>query len=161
MMLELNSFRSIIENVPLVSIDICLVCDGKILLGKRNNQPLKGQWFTPGGRIFKNESWQECMLRVAKTELGLVIEDLPNYTLMGIWDHFYENSVMDEKVSTHYVNLPHYCLLAERPKLSVDVQHEAFSWFGLDEIVSARSGSFHEYIQCYASWLINMGIKND
>ena len=100
-MLELDIFKSIVKNAHLVSIDLCLVHDGEILLGKRTNEPLKGKWFTPGGRIYKNEPWQECMRRVTCSYLGLVIDDLPSFTLMGVWDHLYENSVMDENVSTH------------------------------------------------------------
>ena len=52
-MLDSKNFKIIIENTPLVSIDLCIVCDSQILLGKRENEPLKGVWFTPGGRIFK------------------------------------------------------------------------------------------------------------
>ena len=48
-MLDSQSFQTAVENAPLVSIDLCLVCQGQILLGKRNNEPLKGYWFTPGG----------------------------------------------------------------------------------------------------------------
>jgi len=157
--LELSTFKSIVENTPLVSIDICLIYGGKLLLGKRNNQPLRGEWFTPGGRVFKNEPWQECLRRVAKSEIGLVVEDIADFRLMGVWDHFYENSLMDEQVSTHYVNLPHYFFLTKRPKLSIDQQHDDLSWFDLEEI--SNSNSFHEYIQGYASWLIKFRSKND
>jgi len=158
-MLEPDIFKSIVKNAPLVSIDLCLVHDGEILLGKRANEPLKGNWFTPGGRILKNEPWQECMRRVSFSELGLVIEDLPGFTLMGVWDHLYENSVMDEKISTHYVNLPHYCILEERPSLFIDQQHNDLRWFDLDEV--AGKNGFHEYMQSYASWLIKMDKDND
>lgn len=62
-------------------------------------------------------------------------------------------------MSTHYVNLPHYFLLTERPKISIDQQHFDLSWFDLDEVVG--SGSFHKYVRNYASLLINSGINND
>ena len=81
------------------------------------------------------------------------------FKLMGAWDHFNENSVMDEKVSTHYVNLPHRCRLMEKPKLTMDQQHNDLSWFDLEKIVG--NNSFHKYIRNYASWLINVGIDND
>ena len=119
-MLEPSTFKFIIENTPLVSIDICLVYKGKMLLGRRNNQPLKGEWFTPGGRIFKDEPWQECLRRIIGSELGISVEDPIRFNLMGVWDHFYENSVTDENVSTHYVNIPHYCVFKEKPKLFID-----------------------------------------
>jgi len=158
-MLELDTFKSIVKNAPLVSIDICLVNDGRILLGNRNFDPLKGMWFTPGGRVFKNELWTDCMRRIVFSELGLVIEDLSNFKLMGVWDHFYINSFMDENVSTHYVNFPHYCILDEIPKLFMDNQHNDLKWFDLDEV--AGKNGFHKYMQNYASWLIKVDKNND
>ena len=53
-MLEREVFKKVVKNTPLVSIDICIVWDEKFLLGKRKNDPLKGFFFTPGGRILKN-----------------------------------------------------------------------------------------------------------
>jgi hypothetical protein len=40
-MLELDMFKSIVENASLVPIDTCLACKGKILMDRRNNQLLK------------------------------------------------------------------------------------------------------------------------
>ena len=125
-MLESRSFKVIVENALLVSIDLCLVSDSKILLGKRNNEPLKGNWFTPGGRIHKNESWQHALLRICEVEVGLrgiLIED---FSLMGVWDHFYINSVFGKVISTHYVNLPHYTNFKFRPEITLDNQHGDF-----------------------------------
>ncbi len=151
-MLEPDTFKSIVENAPLVSIDICLVYKGKILLGRRNNQPLKGEWFSPGGRIFKNEPWQECIRRVVGSELGITIKDPTNFKLMGVWDHFYANSVMDENVSTHYVNLPHFACFKSMPLIVLDDQHVEFDWFDLQLV--ATDEVFHPYMKNYAEWLI-------
>ena len=158
-MLEIDTFRTVVENSPLVSIDICLVYDSKMLLGKRNNEPLRGQWFTPGGRILKNECWQDCLRRLAQTELGLCVTDTNEFTLMGIWDHFYPNGAVGDAISTHYVNLPHYCFLKEQPKILADEQHDNLSWFDLEEIKD--NDNFHEYMQIYATWLLSKEIKND
>ena len=81
-MLDPQTFKSVIENTPLVSIDLCLFCNGQILLGKRSNEPLKGKWFTPGGRIHKNETWQDALLRIVEVELGLVDVSLDSCSLM-------------------------------------------------------------------------------
>ncbi|MDA7768606.1 NUDIX domain-containing protein [Porticoccaceae bacterium] len=158
-MLDSTTFRTVVENTPLVSIDICLVYDNKMLLGKRTNEPLKGQWFTPGGRVLKNESWQDCLRRVAHLELGWNVDHTGGFNLMGVWDHFYQNSAFDAGISTHYVNLPHYCFLKEKPILTADEQHDNLSWFDLEEI--NNNENFHEYMHSYASWLIKMSNKND
>jgi colanic acid biosynthesis protein WcaH len=114
-----ETFKTVVESTPLVSIDLCLVFERRLLMGLRQNEPLKGQSFTPGGRLLKNERWQDGLARIAKTELGLTVTS-DDFELMGVWDHFYENSAIGEGVSTHYVNLPHVCFLESRPVLSLD-----------------------------------------
>ena len=158
-MLDPKIFRTIVEHTPLVSIDLCLVCRGEILLGKRNNEPLKGWWFTPGGRIQKNETWQNGLRRIALSELGLPVEDIDRFTLMGVWDHFYLNSVVDQEISTHYLNLPHYACFETRPEIVADNQHSEFEWFGLKVVVNNEA--FHTYMGNYADWLIKKRVNTD
>jgi colanic acid biosynthesis protein WcaH len=150
-MLDSKIFKVVLQNAPLVSIDLCLVYRGQLLLGKRTNEPIKDQWFTPGGRIHKNESWQAALERIAATELGLMVPNLAHCELMGVWDHFYPNSVFDEEISTHYVNLPHSIVFQSKPSISGDAQHHNFVWFDLDEIL--KNGSFHRYVRDYANHL--------
>lgn len=38
---------------PLISIYLCLVCKGQLLRVMRINEPLKGRYFIPRGRIHK------------------------------------------------------------------------------------------------------------
>ena len=152
-MLDVQTFKVVIENTPLVYIDLCLVCNGQILLGKRRNEPLKGRWFTPGGRIHKNETWQDALLRIAEVELGLSGIAVEDFALMGVWDHFYNNSALDQNTSTHYVNLPHYAEFKSKPQLALDDQHGEFKWFDLS--VVAKDEKFHPYIRNYASCLLN------
>lgn len=158
-MLDTQTFKTIIENTPLVSIDLCLVCDGQVLLGKRANEPLKGEWFTPGGRIYKNETWQRALLRIITTELGLSDISVEEFVLMGVWDHFYSNSAVDQEVSTHYVNLPHYASISVKPSIKLDKQHDDLKWFGLEEVLNSEC--FHEYLRSYVSWLIERDINYD
>ena len=152
-MLDVQTFKTVIENTPLVSIDLCLVCDDQLLLGKRNNDPLKGEWFTPGGRIHKNETWQHALIRIVKAELGLCDIAVEDFSLMGIWDHFYHNSALDQDISTHYVNLPHYAEFQTKPEIILDDQHAEFEWFDLSDV--SKDEKFNLYMRNYASWLLN------
>ena len=158
-MLDSQTFKTVVKNTLLVSIDLCLVCKGQMLLGKRNNEPLKGQWFTPGSRIQKNESWQDCLRRIALSELGLSIQKVDDFKLMGIWDHFYPNSIFGSEISTHYVNLPHFASFESRPNVLADDQHNEFKWFDLE--VVANDEMFHSYIKNYANYLVNRGINSN
>jgi colanic acid biosynthesis protein WcaH len=160
LILDKQTFKDVIKNAPLVSIDLCLVCNDQLLLGKRNNAPLKGEWFTPGGRIYKNETWQHALLRIVKAELGLYDLRVEDFTLMGMWDHFYKNSAIDQNTSTHYINLPHNAWLQSKPEITLDDQHAKFRWFDLAVVSSDEK--FHSYMRNYASWLLNnRGNKDD
>ena len=152
-MLDVQTFKTVLENTPLVSIDLCLICNDQILLGRRRNEPLKGLWFTPGGRIHKNETWQSALLRIAKVELGLSGIAVEGFALMGIWDHFYNNSALNQNISTHYVNLPHYAEFKSAPQITLDDQHGEFKWFDLS--IVSNDETYHPYMRNYASWLLN------
>ena len=152
-MLDVQTFKVVIKNTPSVSIDLCLICNGQILVGKRSNEPLKGRWFTPGGRIHKNETWQDALLRIAEMELGLGDTLLEKFSLMGVWDHFYNNSALDQNTSTHYVNLPHYAGFQSEPEITLDDQHGEFKWFDLSVVFKDEKS--HLCIRNYASWLLN------
>lgn len=105
-----------------------------MLLSMRNNKALRGQWFTLDGRILKNESWQDRLKRIAQSEVGLNVTDTSKFTLMDIWDHFNPNSAVEDSISTHYVNLTHYCCLKGKRVLMADEQHDNLSCFDLEEI---------------------------
>ena len=40
---------AVVDNVPLVSVDLVAKHDGGVLLGRHENEPAKGEWFVPGG----------------------------------------------------------------------------------------------------------------
>ena len=81
-MLDTQTFKTVVENTPLVSIGMRSVCKGQLFLGKRINKPLRRELFTPGGRIYKNETWQDAILRIVNAELGLCNTALEDFNLM-------------------------------------------------------------------------------
>ena len=48
-----SDWRTIVEHAPIVSIDLIVEHDGGIVLGKRTNEPAKGEWFPPGRNVRK------------------------------------------------------------------------------------------------------------
>lgn len=152
-------FDLAVEALPLVSLDLCFICDGKLLLGKRNNRPARGWWFTPGGRIRKGEACDAALQRIAQEEVGLSDFSVSQACLMGVWDHFYEDSAFSDQLSTHYVNLPHYCLLesAEICKLVLPFgrleQHSDWRWLSVESVV--RDSNVNSYVRVYAQWILD------
>ncbi len=91
--LPLPKFERSVGALPLVSVDwVLLNPAGQMLLGHLRNAPAHHWWFTPGGRVRKNEPLASCLQRVAASELGLQASYLQGARLMGVWDHFYEDS---------------------------------------------------------------------
>lgn len=132
-MIPQSKFKSAVDVLPLVSIDLFIVCNGLLLLGKRNNRPAKGFLFTPGGRIGRNEALTLAFSRIAREELGLENYLLLQYMLMGDWDHFYNDSAFSDDVSTHYIYLSYLCEIQPQMKKKLllpkgrDKQHSSWS----------------------------------
>jgi len=151
-MLDDYTFKTVIDSAPLISIDILLKKDNKILLGKRINKPAQGYFFSTGGRINKNESISNAMDRIAKNELNIElfcsipprgVKFVPKF--IGVFEHFYDDSIY-ENVSTHYVNLAYEYEVEEIPDLPTE-QHNEYRWFGISELLESKQ--VHKYVKDY------------
>ena len=68
-------YGQIVKRLPIVSVEALIVVDGALLLVRRNNEPVKGEWWFPGGRIRKGESLEEALRREIVEETGLELDD--------------------------------------------------------------------------------------
>ena len=142
-MLDDITFKTIIDSAPLISIDILLKKDGKVLLGKRINKPAQGYFFSMGGRVNKNEAIANAMARIAKNELNIELKYIPKF--IGVFEHFYDDSIYKD-VSTHYVNLAYEYEVKEVLNLPTE-QHDEYRWFTIDELL--QSEQVHKYTKDY------------
>ncbi len=147
--LDNKTFASVIENTPLISIDLVVRNnEGKILLGLRTNKPAQGFWFVPGGRIAKNESLADAFKRLTKAELGIELS-ITDATYLGLYEHFYQDSVFDrgdeaKGISTHYVvnGFEIVLPLSNNDSLPKD-QHESYCWLTQTELLAAENVHVH------------------
>lgn len=144
-MLDSQAFASVVAATPLVSIDLVVLRGGsEVLLGLRNNRPAQGFWFVPGGRIFKNETIQTALMRVAEKELGLgtalTLGNLKPRRL-GVFEHFYSDCFAGELgISTHYVVLGHVLDVPDNFSLPKgDEQHAELRWWPIAEALAATN----------------------
>src|SRR6266567_6476666 len=94
--LPLEDFKNIVTQTPLVSIDLIVrQADGRVWLGRRSNQPAKGTFFVPGGRITKNETRTAAFERITLAELGVQIK-LSEATFLGPYDHIYKEKWFED-----------------------------------------------------------------
>lgn len=134
-----NEWQTIVENVPVVSVDLIVERDGEFLLGKRENEPAKELWFVPGGRIHKNETVYEAVTRQGKRELGcsVTIEEE-----LGWYEHFYDSAEVDKDLSKHYLAVA-FVVSLDNDEIELDDQHSETRWF------SEPPKATHEYTRVY------------
>lgn len=143
MYLSENKFKSVIKNTPLISIDLIIENQqGQILLGQRINKPAQGDWFVPGGRILKDETFSNAFTRLTQSELGLALK-ITDANFIGPFEHFYENNFLGDDFSTHYVVLGYHLKLDIDIKQLPQQQHDSYKWFNKFALLNSNEVNCH------------------
>jgi len=103
--------------LPIVSVEAVIVSDGALLFLRRNNEPVKGEWWFPGGRIHKGESIEDALRREIKEETGLEIRD---YKLINVYSR-----VFPER---HDITIAYLCN-CKRGKVVLNGEHSRYEFF--------------------------------
>ena len=143
-MLDNKTFKTVVSSTPLISIDLLVKKDNKILLGKRINKPAQGYLFSIGGRVYKNESIQQATARIAKTELNIELKLTPKF--IGVYEHFYDDGIYKD-ISTHYINLAYEVDINNEMLNLPTEQHNEYQWLSIDELL--KSKQVHKYVKDY------------
>lgn len=131
------------RSLPEACVELFVEHDGAALLLRRTNEPAKGRWFWPGGRLYKGEELEAAAHRVARTELGIAVELIDQ---LGVYSHFWDTSALDGVESRHTVNVVYRAEPAEEPfDLRLDDQHDDCRF------VSTVEPDLHPYVRRYLS----------
>lgn len=144
-MISIDNFAIVVENTPLISIDFIIEKNSQYLLGKRINKPANGYYFTLGGRILKNETIQQAVMRISLKEIGLGVT-MEQLEFLGVFEHFYDDSFPSDKISTHYIVLAYLLHLDQEVDLPM-VEHNEYRYFLKEEIL--KSSYVHTYVKDY------------
>lgn len=125
-----KTYQRIKSLVPIPSVDLIVRIDNKILLCRRVNEPAKGKWWLPGGRILKGEYIENAVRRKAGEELGIAINIEKQ---VGTYDNIF--------LDCHYVTT----VFIVTPALAdfwvkLDGQHDSFKF------VSKVGTGYHPYL---------------
>ena len=113
---------------PLVGVGAVIVREGRVLLIRRGQAPLLGEWSLPGGVLECGETLRAATIREAHEETGLVVE--PG-EMLGVYERIIPGD--DGRVRYHYVLIDFLCRpVSGEPKAGSDAAD--VRWFALEEL---------------------------
>jgi len=133
-------FEQILEWSVIPTFDLIIEIEpGKVVMVRRKIEPYAATWALPGLRMFKPESIEDVLVRVAKNELGLTI-DPKSATLLGQYVGRFKTEHQRQDISTAYV------VRALSSEITLNTEH--FTSYRLIEgpaDIPAKTGAMYAY----------------
>jgi len=109
--------------------------DHRVLLIRRGQPPLFGEWSLPGGVLECGETLREAVVREAREETGLLVEAAE---MLGVYERVIRSA--DSRVRYHYVLIDFLChpLTAD---LKAGSDAADVRWFTRDELPALNLAS--------------------
>ena len=89
---------------PIVGVGAVIVDEGKVVLVRRKNEPLQGQWSLPGGMVEIGETLESALAREMLEETGLTVNVGP---VVEVFDRITRDE--RSRVRYHYVLIDYVC----------------------------------------------------
>ena len=127
---------------PVVGVGAVIICDGKILLEKRKNDPGKGKWSIPGGLVELGENTEQTVIREVKEETGLKVEKPEHIDIV-------DNIIRDQngEIEYHFVIIDYFVKL-KGGKVKAMSDAEELRWVTFDEVEKYDlTRTFREFVQ--------------
>jgi len=130
--------------LPIACIDLVIVRHNTVLLVKRKNEPLRDQWFIPGGRLIRNEPIIDAVERIAQEEVGLTVSRAAHFVR-------FDNLILDTDpfghgLGTHTMSLVFATKATDDNQVVVldSTQHDYADWIRYDKVID---GEYHHYVK--------------
>jgi 8-oxo-dGTP diphosphatase len=116
---------------PIVGVGAVVIDAGRVLLVRRGNEPLKGEWSLPGGAVELGETLEGALVREIREETGLDIDVGP---VVEVLDRVRRDA--DGRIEYHYVIVDYACCV-RGGELAAGTDAEDVRWtdlFDLDRL---------------------------
>jgi 8-oxo-dGTP diphosphatase len=91
-------------DAPVVGVGAVILDQERVLLVRRGQEPLKGQWSLPGGALELGETLEDGIRREVREETGLEVEPV---RIVKVFDHISHDE--DGRIRYHYVLIDYLC----------------------------------------------------
>lgn len=138
MTIDNQLYRQILQNMPIPCVDLLAVdvCN-RILLTKRNNEPAKGLWWFPGGRVHYKETRCDAALRKLKEECNLAAATVQE---LGTYDVLLDNPLLG--TVSHGITTVFLTTVENLDTLQLDCQSCDVDWRIPEEWLTAEIHPF-------------------
>lgn len=113
---------------PLVGVGAVVVHDHRVLLIRRGQPPLLGEWSLPGGLLECGESLREAVVREVREETSLVVE---TGEMLGVYERVIRGD--GGRARYHYVLIDFFCSPVSG-NLQAGSDAADVRWFSPDEL---------------------------
>ena len=91
-------------SLPVVGVGAVIVREGLVLIVRRANPPLQGEWSIPGGALDLGEKLRDGVAREVREETGLEVEVGP---VLDVFDSIFPDA--EGRTQYHYVLVDYLC----------------------------------------------------
>jgi len=111
---------------PLLGVGAIVVHDNRILLVRRANPPMQGEWSIPGGLVETGETIKEALIREVSEETCLEIEPV---RLIEVFERILRDK--EARVQYHFVLIDYLCrVLSGEARAGSDVSDLVWATIG-------------------------------
>lgn len=91
-------------SLPVVGVGAVILREGEVLIVRRANPPLQGEWSIPGGALDLGEKLRDGVAREVREETGLEVEVGP---VLDVFDSIFPDA--EGRTQYHYVLVDYLC----------------------------------------------------
>lgn len=113
---------------PIVGVGAVIVQDRRVIVVRRNTEPLRGEWSIPGGVVELGETLRAAAAREALEETGLIVEATE---VLEVFDGIYSDA--SGRIQYHYVLIDFICRPAGG-ELHAGTDADEVRWVREDEL---------------------------
>jgi colanic acid biosynthesis protein WcaH len=129
-----EEYDKILECLPILCVDCVITYEGKCLLLRRANEPAKGHYWFPGGRINKGELIADAAIRKACEETSLTCQFDKIISIEETMFPREGNMVCD----VHTVNVCCHLVTLSQENIRVDNNHDDYVWANIEQALQLK-----------------------
>lgn len=149
-----DTYRRILDTIVVVCVDVLLLYEGKVVLGRRDQYPQK-DWWLFGGRMRTGEMFNKSAQRLIKHELDISVNEERFSMLTTFAAAWNQRAHPPIDNGTHTVSVVLVCNIkdAEYESIRINEEYSKIKLFDLEDI--KNNDTFHPALRQCVNAVVN------